>query len=103
MEMLMMGAVLSVFGIAVCCLAFGAATREERTAENTAVKAATVDARFFAATPPPPVPTLNRIPIEALLLHLENHVRLEQAAAECFLESPSPTRLHSKTISSLVN
>jgi hypothetical protein len=127
MEMLLMGAALSVFGLAVACLAFGAATREEPTVEEGAVKAATADARFFAGKPalpaiarnrvpleakkrgrPPgsknlPVAAFNRIPIEALLLQIENHVRLEQAAAECFLESPNPTLLHSRTISQLVN
>ena len=54
MEMLLMGVVLSIFGLAVSCLAFGAATREDPLAapEADAVKLATTDARFFAATPP---------------------------------------------------
>lgn len=103
MEMLLMGAALSMFGLAVSCLAFGAATREEPAAEKQAVKAATAQAQFFADTPAISVSALNRIPIEALLLQIENHVRLEQAAAECFLESPNPSLLHSRTISSLVN
>jgi hypothetical protein len=104
MEMLLMGVALSVFGLAVSCLAFGAATREERVAQKGAVKAAaTADAKFFGATPGVPLPASNRVPIEALLLQIENHVRLEQAAAECFLESPNPALLHSRTISTLVN
>ena len=92
-----------MFGLAVSCLAFGAATREEPAAQTEAVKAAAVNARFFADTPALPVAARNRVPIEALLLQIENHVRLEQAAAECFLESPNPTLLHSRTISALVN
>jgi len=103
MEMLLMGAVLAMFGLAVSCLAFGAATREEPVRELEAVKAAAVNARFFADIPPLPVAVHNRVPIEALLLQIENHVRLEHAAAECFLESPDPSRLHSRTISALVN
>jgi hypothetical protein len=104
MEMLLMGAVLSVFGLAISCLAFGAATRDVRAAEKKPVKPAVADARFFSDTPAMPVAAaLNRIPIEALLLQIENHVRLEQAAAECFLESPNPALLHSRTISPLVN
>lgn len=109
MEMLLMGVVLSIFGLAVSCLAFGAATREEPASEpgpalgKEAVKAAAVNARFFAAVPALPVTAANRVPIEALLLQIENHVRLEQAAAACFLESPNATRLHSRTISPLVN
>jgi len=105
MEMLLMGAVLSMFGLAVTCLACGAATHEEPATETEkeAVKAAAASARFFAAVPALPVAAANRVPIEALLLQIENHVRLEQAAAACFLESPSATALHGRTISSLVN
>jgi len=104
MEMLLMGAVLSMFGLAVSCLAFGVATREEPAPKKEALKVVAAHARFFADTPTVPVAAaLNRVPIEALLLQIENHVRLEQAAAECFLESPTSARLHSRTISTLVN
>jgi hypothetical protein len=105
MEMLLLGAVISIFGLAVSCLAFGAATRGQPAAnQKGAGKPVAVNARFFADTPAIPVAAaLNRVPLEALLLQIENHVRLEQAAAECFLESPNSARLHSRTISSLVN
>jgi len=103
MEMLLMGAVLSMFGLAVSCLAFGAATREEPAAKKQPAKAVAVNARFFADTPAAPLAAHTRVPIEALLLQIENHVRLEQAAAECFLQSPNSTLLHSRTISTLVN
>jgi hypothetical protein len=103
MEMLLMGAVLSLFGLAVSCLAFGAATREQPAAEPEAAKVAVANARFFSDAPALPVAAFNRIPIEALLLQIENHVRLEHAAAECYLASPNPALLHSKTISTLVN
>ena len=109
MEMLLMGACLSIFGLAVACMAFGAATRapEERVAAGAAVQKepvrdAAAPQRFFVR-PPLPVAARTRIPIEALLLQIENHVRLEQAAAECFLESPNASMLHSRTISPLVN
>ncbi|MGB9454995.1 MAG: hypothetical protein WCB12_03065 [Bryobacteraceae bacterium] len=103
MEMLLMGATLAMFGLAVSCLAFGAATREEPATEKEMVKAAAINAGFFAAAPVLPVVAHNRVPIEALLLQIENHVRLEQAAAACFLESPSATVLHGRTTSPLVN
>jgi hypothetical protein len=110
MEMLLMGACLSVFGLAVACLAFGAATRnvDAETAvapalEKVAVKAAAAPARFFVRPQPSTVAAHSAVPIEALLLQIENHVRLEQAAAECFLESPNASLLHSRTISPLVN
>src|SRR5579872_7381675 len=86
MEMLLMGACLSVFGLAVACLAFGTATREveESVAAAPAVqkgvaKAASVPARFFVR--PVPVAARTAVPIEALLLQIEKHVRLEKAAA----------------------
>jgi hypothetical protein len=44
-----------------------------------------------------------QVPIEALLLQIENHVRLEQAAAESFLQAPDSAHLHSRTTSALVN
>ena len=99
MEMLLMGAVLSMFGLAVTCMAFGAATRDadrEPVKEKPAVKPALPAPRFF-------VDPRREVPIEALLLQIENHVRLETAAAECFLEAPNASRLHSRTTSALVN
>jgi len=106
MEMLLMGACISVFGLAVACLAFGAATREpeEAVAVAPAVrKEAVVPERFFVVPQLAEAAARNRVPIEALLLQIENHVRLEHAAAECFLESPNASLLHSRTISTLVN
>ena len=109
MEMLLMGVCLSVFGLAVACLAFGAATREPEAAaaaqavQKEAVKAAVRPAGFFADPPPLPMAAYSQVPIEALLLQIENHVRLEHAAAESFLASPNASLLHSRTISTLVN
>jgi hypothetical protein len=110
MEMLLMGVCLSVFGLAVVCLAFGAATRGvDETASvapglpKEAVQAAASPSRFFGDRPPLPAAARNRVPIEALLLQLESHVRLEQAAAQSFLQSPNSSLLHSRTISPLVN
>jgi hypothetical protein len=110
MEMLLMGACLSLFGLAVACLAFGAATRGVDEApsaapalDREAPRAAVSPARFFVDRPALPVAARNRVPVEALLLQLESHVRLEQAAAQSFLESPNSSLLHSRTISPLVN
>lgn len=110
MEMLLMGACLSVLGLAVACMAFGAATRgvdetapAAQAVAKEAVRAAAAPSRFFVDQPALPAAARNRVPIEALLLQLESHVRLEQAAAQSFLESPNPSLLHSRTISPLVN
>jgi len=108
MEMLLMGACLSMFGLAVACLAFGAATRKEEPsaveARPAVAKAAAASpARFFVSPAIIPVAEHAQVPLEALLLQIESHVRLEQAAAESFLQTPTPALLHSKTISPLVN
>jgi len=110
MEMLLMGACLSMFGLAVACLAFGAATRQPEETEaaapaigKAAVKASAAPARFFVNRPVVPLAARTEVPIEALLLQIENHVRLEHAAAECFVEAPNASRLHSRTTSPLLN
>ena len=109
MEMLLMGAVLALFGLAVSCMAFGAATRtEEEPAAAPApqpelAKAAALPARFFVEPAVVPVLAASRVPLETLLLQIESHVRLEQAAAESFMAAPTSALLHSRTISPLVN
>ncbi len=107
MEMFLMGLCVSVFGLAVAALAFGAATRPEpgaRAAQPELQPAKAMPApRFFTDAVMPPMPSQPRVPIEALLLQIENHVRLEQAAAESFVEFPTPALLHSKTMSPFVN
>ncbi len=108
MDMLLMGLCLGVFGVVFVALAFGAAMRSESW--NSAVQPvlplvkAAAPARFFSERVPlsPTVPSL-RVPIEVLLLQIENHVRMEQAAAESFLASPTHDLLHSKTTSPFVN
>jgi hypothetical protein len=105
MEMLLMIGCISLFGLAVTCLAFGAATgaSEPPVSTNLHEPAAVAPARFFAdavATMPPAAPA---VPLAALLLQIESHVRLEQAAAESFLEAPTAALLHSRTMSPFVN
>jgi hypothetical protein len=109
MEMLLMGACLSMFGLAVACLAFTAAVPREEEAPavqpELAKAAAVAPLRFFAD--PVMIPMAAHahahVPIEALLLQIENHVRLEHAAAESYLAAPNPVLLHSRTMSTLVN
>lgn len=47
--------------------------------------------------------TASAVPVEALLLEIERHVRLERAAAESFHVSPTPESLHVHTASRLVH
>jgi hypothetical protein len=105
MEMFLMGLCLSLLGVGAAALTFRAATRPESSTPQVqpalpAVKAA--PARFFSERVVPVTPP-QQLPSEVLLLQIENHVRLEQAAAESFVEFPSHTLLHSKTTSPFVN
>ena len=106
MEMLLMVLCMSMLGLAVTAIAFGAATRPEKLSspvkpELRPVKAAA--GRFFADRAVPPDSPGSYVPTEVLLAQIENHVRLEQAAAQSFLESPSHAQLHTKTTSAFLN
>jgi hypothetical protein len=107
MDMLLMGLCVAVFGLAVSALAFAAATRSESSDPLVqpglpVVKAE--PARFFSDRVMPPIPPQpQQVPIEILLQQIENHVRLEQAAAESFVRFPTQALLHSKTTSPFVN
>ena len=108
MEMLWMGLCVSAFGLAVVALAFRAATRGESSNSAPRPELPVVEAdssvRLFPdrVAIPPAVPS-QQVPIELLLLQIENHIRLEQAAAESFIEFPTHALLHSKTTSPFVN
>lgn len=108
MEMLLMGLCLAVFGVAVAAAAFGAATRSKLPEPSVQPKLPLVKAipptRFFSDTivRPPSLPS-RPVPIEVLLLQIENHVRMEQAAAESFIALPTQAQLHTKTNSPFVN
>ncbi len=110
MEMFLMALCVSVFGMGVAAAAFGAATRSERSDSperpqpQLPLVKAIAPTRFFSDTiPAPPVMPTKQVPIEVLLLQIENHVRMEQAAAESFLEFPTQANLHHKTNSPFVN
>lgn len=104
MELLLMGLCISLLGLAVSAAAFGAATRSAGPAAVDA-PASTVSAapsKFFLdaeARRPAPAQT----PAEVLLIQLEQHIRLEQAAAEGFLERPTAESLHGATSSRWAN
>lgn len=106
MEMFLMIACMSLFALGIMAAAFGAATRsEEPASQPKPVQEPIVvlpPAQFFADYTVSPKVTETEVPIEVLLLQIENHIRLEQAAAQSFLAAPSPTVLHSKTVSPLV-
>lgn len=105
MEMFLMGLALSLLGVAVSALAFGAAVRAEpgsqRDRARTRPTVVLPVPQFFVDDEA--APARPRVPVEVLLLQLERHVRLEQAAAESFLLSPTVESLHTRTSSPLVH
>ena len=102
MEMLLGGLAMMLLGLAVSGLLFAAATRD-RSAEAEAATATEAlqpaPSTFFAdgKMDSPPVS------VDVLLLQIESHVRMEQAAVESFLAMPSVEALHTKTLSPLVH
>ncbi len=103
MEMFLMVVALSVIGVAVCAVLFAAATHDVKEL-GQGVPAqirppAYVPAQFFADQ----AGQASAVPIETLLLQLERHIRVEQAAAEAFLHYPTQESLHMRTTSPLVH
>ncbi len=77
------------------------AAREPREAPQPEMKLAVEPPRFFAdVAVSPQGPS---IPVELLLSYIERHVRLEQAAAERFVNVPSTEALRTPTASPFVN
>jgi hypothetical protein len=106
-EMFLIALCMSMFGLAVAAIAFGAATRPGSSSSPVQPELRPVKTvapgRFFTDRVIPPTAPRPHVPTEVLLTQIENHVRLEQAAAESFLESPSHAQLHTKTTSTFVN
>ena len=110
MEMFLMAAIMSVLGVAICAALFAAATHDQATPVARPAEQPAIDApRFFASAPTgapvakPAETERELVPVDALLLQIEQHIRLEQAAAESFLQTPTGRSLHSPTTSPLVN
>lgn len=104
MVMFLMAACVAMFGLAITAMAFGAATRDSRRPAEPVLepRLALPKSDFFvddAAPKAVPQP----VAVDVLLLQIEGHVRLEQAAAESFLEAPTAQSLHSRTASPLMN
>ena len=95
--------IMSLLAVAVCAVAFGAATRGEAPQPSLQPERRLVlePPRFFVSPAAKPVEA--RMPVEMLLSEIERHVRLEQAAAEAYLDLPTRDSLHSRTESPLLH
>lgn len=95
--------IMSLLAVALCAAAFAAATRGEARPEARPERRLVLEApRFFAGPAGKPAET-PLVPVEVLLSQIERHVRLEQAAAEAYLDVPTRDALHSRTASPLLN
>ena len=104
MEMLLMGVMLSVLGVAVSAGLFAAATNDVRAMDVApALEPVTETAasEFFAPAMMPMARPI--VSVDVLLLQIERHVRMEQAAAESFMAMPTAEMLHMRTASPLVH
>jgi hypothetical protein len=111
MELFVMVLVVSMVALGLTVVAFAMSMGIDDAGDSGGAKDAvhTVPSaapRFFADDPLVATAVGRRlavVPPEALLLHIERHIRLEQAAAENFLASPTLQSLHSPTMSPLLN
>lgn len=93
----------SLLVLAACCAIFARTVPEAPRPDLKPGRDLALDPpRFFAGDAARPR-TGAEVPIEVVLSQIERHVRLEQAAAESFLELPTAESLHSKTSSPLLN
>ena len=94
--------IMSLLAVALCAAAFAAATRGEAQPEAQPERRLVLEPpRFFAS--PAAKPAEAALPVEVLLSQIERHVRLEQAAAEAYLDVPTRDSLHVSTPSPLLN
>ncbi|HWR50637.1 MAG TPA: hypothetical protein VN428_05995 [Bryobacteraceae bacterium] len=100
----------SLFGLAILSIPFWLAIFPEQEPEFAEAREAKkqpvaelVPSHFFGESILVPLTAQPRVPLEALLLQIENHIRLEQAAAESYVEAPGLALLHSRTRSPLVH
>jgi hypothetical protein len=102
MEMFLSVTVISLLGVAVAAVLFKAAIHEgPPPAPANDESLLNLPPRFFIddrVQRARPV-----VPIEVLLLQIERHVRLEQAAAEAFRDFPTAEALQTLTTSPLVH
>jgi hypothetical protein len=100
MEMFLTIAALSLLATGVSAALFLAAAGSTKSPEHRSrSKAVQPSLSFFGETRQ----IAPQVPVEVLLLQIERHVRLEQAAAESFVDLPTRELLHSRTASPLVH
>ena len=106
MAMFLMILFTSVPVLVLCAILFAGTSRrngEEKLPEfQPGARASLAPPRFFADESVRPS-AQTTYPVEVLLSQIERHIRLEQAAAESFLDVPTRESLHSRTATPLMN
>jgi hypothetical protein len=95
--------IMSLLAVALCAAAFAAATRGEAQPETQPERRLVLEPPRFFASPAAKPAEVPAVPVEVLLSQIERHVRLEQAAAEIYLDLPTRDALHVRTPSPLLN
>jgi hypothetical protein len=104
MEIVLALAGLSFVGLIVLTVLLSAALRSSDSAQSALpVSLPQERSRFFDDASLEKGHTVPPVPVEVLLLQIERHVRLEQAAAESFHQCPTVRSLHIHTTSPLVH
>jgi hypothetical protein len=110
LEEVAMGLILMLLGLAVLLMAFQGVVLAYMWRESRGDGAPPADAsarvppsQFFGTAARPTHHGVDAVPIDVLLQHLEQHIRLEQAAAESYHSSPTVAALHKQTTSPLLH
>ena len=102
MVMFLMVLAMGMLGFAVCAALLNAAAPARGMEREPAQPAD--HPQFFVQPPAAAVPRPeNDVPVDVLLAQLERHIRLEQAAAESFVQAPTAASLHGRTASPLMH
>ena len=103
MAMLLTLLCMSALVFAISCVLLSHAINDGSRPDVSPDRRITLDPpRFFGEVQAQPREA-PQLPLDLLLSQLERHVRLEQAAAENFLEMPTHENLHSVSASRFVN
>ncbi len=103
MEMFLVALFTCVFGLAVCVIGFGIASRTEEEEQPQPSDGVFIPPAQFFLDDIPSAPSPAPVSADLLMLQLELHVRLEQAAAEAFVGLPTAEILHAPTASPLMH
>jgi len=103
MEMFLVALFTCIFGLGVSVVAFSIATRGEEEEEPQPSNGVFIPPAQFFLDDVPGSASPSHVPADLLMLQLERHVRLEQAAAEAFVRLPTAEILHAPTTSPLMN